>query len=272
MRLSLTAAVGGTHYGAIVIYGPIHEIIPKVAKLGYDGMELHLLHPGHVDKNEVRNLAVQYGLGIVTIGTGMAARMEGLTFGDPDPAIRQRTVLRIKEHILLAAFLNSAVTLGSIMGRVGDDAEERSVRRSAALDCLEECCQAATKEGVTLLLEPLNRYESDYLNTVQDALGIMEQIGSPNLNILADTFHMNIEEVDIAASLRGAGSKLGLIHLADSNRQAPGYGHLDFRGVIKALQDIHYQGYLSFEVLPIPNSQKAAEQGIRYVKEISGNL
>jgi sugar phosphate isomerase/epimerase len=100
----------------------------------------------------------------------------------------------------------------------------------------------------------------------------MEQIGSPNLNILADTFHMNIEEVDIAASLRGAGSKLGLIHLADSNRQAPGYGHLDFRGVIKALQDIHYQGYLSFEVLPIPNSQKAAEQGIRYVKEISGNL
>jgi sugar phosphate isomerase/epimerase len=58
----------------------------------------------------------------------------------------------------------------------------------------------------------------------------------------------------------------------DSNRQAPGYGHLDFRGVIKTLQDIHYQGYLSFEVLPIPNSQKAAEQGIRYVKEISGNL
>jgi sugar phosphate isomerase/epimerase len=154
------------------------------------------------------------------------------------------------------------------MGRVGDDPKERTTRHSAALDCLEACCKAATKEGVTLLVEPLNRYESDYLNTVQDALDIMKQVESPNLKLLADTFHMNIEEVDIAASLRKAGSKLGLIHLADSNRQAPGYGHLDFRGVIKTLQDIHYQGYLSFEVLPVPDPEKAAEQAIRYVKEI----
>lgn len=272
MKLSLTAAIGGTHYGAIVICGPIHEIFHQIAKLGYDGMELHLLHPSHIDRNEVKKLMVQYGLDITTIGTGMAAKMEGLTFADPDPTVRQQAVLRIKEHIVLAAFLNSAVTIASLMGRVGDDAKDRSVRHSAALACLEECCEASTKAGVTILLEPLNRYESDYVNTVEDALSIMKQIGSPSLKLLADTFHMNIEEVDIAASLRKAGANLGLVHLADSNRQAPGHGHLNFRDVIKTLRDIHYQGYLSFEVLPIPNPLKAAEHAIRYVKEIALNL
>jgi sugar phosphate isomerase/epimerase len=234
-------------------------------------MEIHLLQPSEIDRNEAKELMAYYDLDIVTIGNGMLARMEGLTFADPSPKIRQRVITRIKEQIALAAFLNSAVTIGSIMGRIGDDAMERSVRRFSAIVCLEECCRVAAEAGVTLLLEPLNRYEGDYVNTVEDGLSIIQQIGSPNLKLLADTFHMNIEEPNIETSLKKAGRHLGLVHLSDSNRQAPGYGHLNFHDVIKTLQGILYDGYLSFEVLPVPDSQKAAEHAIRYVKGIETN-
>ena len=113
-------------------------------------------------------------------------------------------------------------------------------------------CGAAARSCVTVLLEPLNRYECDYLNRLEDGAAIAAEIGAPNLKLLADTFHMNIEEPDIAASLRAAGSLVGHVHLADSNREAPGHGHLDIAGVLDALHGIGYQGYLSLEVLPVP--------------------
>jgi sugar phosphate isomerase/epimerase len=202
----------------------------------------------------------------------MAAGQDGLTFADPDPEIRRMAVERVKEHIGLAAHLGSAVTIGLLSGRLGSDTQQRHVRRAAALACLEGCCQTAAASGVTLLLEPLNRYECDYLNTVEDALDAIAQIGAPNLKLLADTFHMNIEEVNIAASLRQAGPKLGHVHLVDSNRRAPGHGHLDVRSVLQALRDINYVGYLSFEVLPLPSPRQAAEDAIHNVRDILSDL
>jgi sugar phosphate isomerase/epimerase len=83
---------------------------------------------------------------------------------------------------------------------------------------------------------------------------------------LADTYHMNIEEVDMAASLRRAGARLGHIHLVDSNRQAPGHGHCDLSGLVQTLCDVGYQGHLSFEVVPLPSPQQAAEDSICTVR------
>ncbi len=103
-------------------------------------------------------------------------------------------------------------------------------------------------------------------------MGVIREIGMSNLKLLADTFHMNIEEVDIAASLRRAAPALGHIHLADSNRQPPGYGHLDVRGVLQVLRDMDYQGYLSFEVLPLPNVRQATTDAVHTVKKIMSGL
>ncbi len=163
------------------------------------------------------------------------------------------------------------MTIGSVNGRLGIDAEQRPIRREAALDCLHECSKAAAQAGVTILLEPINRYECDYLNTLEQGVSVLKQIGVPSLKLLADTFHMNIEEGDMLASLRRAGPELGHVHLADSNRQAPGYGHLDIRGVLHVLREIGYQGYVSFEVLPLPDFRRAAEDAIRTVREMLSN-
>ena len=155
---------------------------------------------------------------------------------------------------------------------MGADPVQRSEQVKTALNCLAECCRTGESEGVTLLLEPLNRYESDYPQTVEQGLEIMRAVGSPRLRLLADTFHMNIEETSILASLKAAGHYLGHVHLADSNRQAPGHGHLDISAVVETLRDIGYTGYLSLEVLPLPDTRVVAEDGLRTIRRVLAGL
>ena len=255
MRTSLTATPSAARFAPIVCRGDLRQAFDLAAALGYDGVELHLRRPTDVDQADLLKLLADSGLGVPTLGTGMAAGEDGLTFAHHDPAIRAEAVARIEEHIHLAASIGSAVTIGLIWGRMGADPVQRSERMKTALGCLAECCRTAESEGVTLLLEPLNRYESDYPQTVEQGLEIISTVGSPRLRLLADTFHMNIEETSILASLKAARQHLGHVHLADSNRQAPGHGHLDIAAVVQTLRDIGYTGYLSLEVLPLPDTR-----------------
>lgn len=272
MKLVLTATPYEVSFAPIQFQGQPSEAFALAAEFGYDGVELHLRNPGDIDRAAVSELSAKYNLPVTTLGTGMAAREDGLTFTDSDPEIRRQAVERVKSHIDLATDFHAAVIIGSLSGRVGDDLSQRDIRRGFALTCLSECCQAAAEVGITMLLEPLNRYEGDYLNTIEDVLAVIDEIEASNLKILADTFHMNIEQADITASFRRAGESLGHVHLVDSNRQAPGHGHLDIRSVLKVLQDMNYQGYLSFETLPLPNPRQAVEDAIHTARTILSNL
>lgn len=111
---------------------------------------------------------------------------------------------------------------------------------------LKELAPAATTAGISLFLEPLNRYEAYLVNRLEQGVAFAEQVG-PEVAIMADFFHMNIEEADIAASIRAAGGHVVYVHVADSNRLQPGRGHLDFRPGFAALQEIRYDGYLGIE-------------------------
>ncbi len=266
MKIAITATPSASNFAPIVLRGDVADAFALAAQLGYDGVELHLRYPSDVAAPTVKQLIQRYGLAVPTLGTGMAAGQDGLTFANPDAAIRQGAIARIGEHIALAAQIAFAVPLGRIWGRGETDPGQRKERTGYAMDGLEPCCRMAQRAGVTLLLEALNRYESDYPTTLDQVVAIIESLRAPNLRLLADTYHMNIEEADMAASLRRAGSRLGHIHLVDSNRQAPGHGHCDLSGVVQALHDIGYQGYLSFEVTPQPTPQQAAEDGIHTVR------
>ena len=118
----------------------------------------------------------------------------------------------------------------------------------------------AAARGVTLLYEPLNRYETNLFTALGATAGFVNLLQKPAVKLLADLFHMNIEEQDIAAALRAAGPTVGHVHFADSNRRAAGYGHTDFAPIAAALRDIGYDGYLSAEVLPWPDAEAAAAQ------------
>jgi sugar phosphate isomerase/epimerase len=271
LKLALTATPSTARFAPIIVRDKVDRAFALAAELGYDGLELHLRRPSDVDWSAVKALATDYGLEIPLLGTGMGVD-DGLTLSDPDPEIRRQAVERIKEHIELAVYVGSTVVLGSMRGSLGSVPEQQAQRRGFIMDCMAECCEAASRAGVGILVEPMNRYETDFVNTVDEALAVVEQLGSPCMKLLVDTFHMNIEEADIGRSVRRAGPLIGHVHLVDSNREAPGHGHSDLLGVLQTLREIGYQGYLSFEVLPLPNTQQAAEDAIRTTRQLLSQL
>jgi sugar phosphate isomerase/epimerase len=268
MKLAITATPNKVNRAPILLSGPLADSFALASRYGCNGIEVHLRDPHDVDWEEMIALLHRYALPVTTLGTGMAAKMDGLTFTDPDAGVRIRAVERVKEHIRLAARLGSAVTIGVLNGNLGSNLEQAEQGRANHLACLQECCQSASDAGVSLLLEPLNRYECDWLNTTDDALSIIAQLGFTNLKYLADTYHMNIEEVNIAASIRRAGNALGYVHLVDSNRCGPGQGHLPFGEVLIALMDVGYDGYLSLECLPKPDAERAIQNSLSFIKEL----
>ncbi len=257
MKIAVTATPAPPRHAPLLFYGDLPVAFQQAAELGCQGVEIHMRRAEDVDLALVKRLAREYRLGIPTLGTGMAAA-DGLSLAHPDQEVRARTIERVRGHIEFAAEVGSAVTIGSLSGRLGD--------RRLALDALAQLCSLAAPQGVTILLEPLNRYECDYINRLADVTAIAAEIGAPNLKLLADTFHMNIEEPDIPASLKAAGKLVGHVHLADTNREAPGHGHLDVAAVLAALDQIGYQGYLSFEVFPAPDARTAIRDGVAAVQ------
>jgi sugar phosphate isomerase/epimerase len=111
-----------------------------------------------------------------------------------------------------------------------------------------------------LLYEPLNRYETNLFNTLSEAADFLETLNTRNVKLLADLFHMNMEEVDLAKSIRKAGHRIGHVHFADSNRRAMGFGHTAAEPIAQALMDVGYEGFVSGEIFPWPDPQTAAEK------------
>lgn len=131
----------------------------------------------------------------------------------------------------------------------------------------EEWGQTAAKAGTCLLIEPLNRYETHLIRTLQDGVDICERVGNPHVKIMADFFHMSIEEQNISAAIRSAGRHIVHVHLADSNRQMPGLGHTDFKAGFAALKEIGYTGYMALECgNPDPNKQNGLARSASYLK------
>ena len=149
------------------------------------------------------------------------------------------------------------------------DAAIRRLHHSALTwlaEALTDLGAHAARHGVPLLYEPLNRYETNLLNRQLDAAQFLESRKVANVKLLCDLFHMNIEEVSNAATLRACGRHVGHVHFADSNRQAIGFGHTDAASAIAALKDIGFAGYLSGEILPLPDSEAAAAQTIKAIR------
>ncbi len=265
MQLALVISVEETGFDAVAMRGGWAESIRTAAELGYDGVELAVRDPRAINEQAVARALRDGRLQVPAVGTGQAFLADGLSLSHPDEGLRARAIERVEAHIEFAARLGAAVILGLIRGRVTDDRPSTEARLAASLHPL---LRAAKREGVWLLIEPINRYETDFLTTVGETLEFIEDLGAQRLGLLADTFHMNIEEVSIEASLRAAGSRLRHVHAADSNRHAPGWGHLDFAAVLATLQAISYRGWLSAEILPRPDPLAAATQTVWYLRPL----
>jgi len=141
-------------------------------------------------------------------------------------------VERIKDQIVFASHFNAIVIIGLIRGKIQEGVTKTKVEEWT-IDCLKECTEFAQEYNIRLTLEPVNRYESNFINTLDEGIKFIKRVGAPNLGILADTFHMNIEEISIYDSIIKAKDYITHVHFADSNRWAPGSGHLDFAKIVQ---------------------------------------
>ncbi len=265
MNLSFVLSTQPTRFQAAAFDADLANVA-RLAALGYDGVELAVREPKSLDVSALRRMLDKHHLRVPALGTGQAYVEEHLSFTDPDAAVRERALARIQTHIALARAFNAIVILGLVRGKVQPNVA-RAQAHAWLLDAMKTVARAAKENGVRLAIEPINRYETDLINTTADALALMDEIGADNVGILFDTFHANIEEPSLERSLRACGARLFHVHIADSNRWYPGAGHTDFARVIAALREIQYDGWLSAEILPKPD-WRAAKETLRTIKPL----
>jgi sugar phosphate isomerase/epimerase len=245
--------------GPFVFRQSLGEAFALAGTLGFDAVELFLPAADFVTVGEVRALADEHRVAIAAVGTGAGMLRHGLSLTDASAAKRAEALEFIVGLVDFAGQLGAPAILGSMQGRWGGQ-----VAREQALDWLAEglgaAGEAAAAHGVAFIYEPLNRYETNLINRLGAGAEFLAERGLANVLLLADLFHMNIEEPDLAEAIIQAGRHVGHVHYADSNRQAMGLGHTDPRLVIAALRMIGYSGFLSAEILPLPDAAAAARQ------------
>jgi sugar phosphate isomerase/epimerase len=236
MKISVALQI----YNRGTVLGPLlqdnlGENLRRLAAFGYEAIELSIADPLAVDAEEVASLCQQHNLEIVAVDTGHLHVDEGLSLTDPDPAMRERALQRLLPFMDLAAAWGSWVIVGLLRG-----SEKGPAVESILVQSLKKCSEEAKMRQVGILFEPLNRYETSLVNTTPAAIDVIKKVGKPNVGLLLDTFHMNIEDASLGNAIREAAPYLRHVHVADSNRRAPGWGHIDFTEVLTALTDIDY--------------------------------
>ena len=270
-RACLATSSGPTGFGPLLYAGRVRECVAVSAELGFEGIEISMRSPAELERRELEALLRDARLELAALASGRVFLEDGLSLSDADAAGRAAAVARIGELTEYAAAFGAPVIVGLVRGRRPPDGDvAAALARFEA--SMRECAERAAGQGTGLLIEAINRYETALLNTAADTLATVARIDRPNVSVLLDAFHMNIEEVSIAAAIRAAGPRLGHFHLVDSNRQAAGLGHLDFDDIAAALSDAGYTGWLSAEVLPLPDDRAAAEQARRCAAAMSTSV
>ncbi|MVM35318.1 TIM barrel protein [Spirosoma sp. HMF4905] len=247
--------------GPWIYWNDLEASMAKASALGFDGVELFTASADAISPQRVAQLADQYNLQIGAVGTGAGKVIHGLTLTDPDPAIRTQAIDFITDMIAFGAKVGAPAIIGSMQGNVapGVDHEQALSWLAEGLNTLG---QRAEDQGVSLIYEPLNRYETNLINTLDVGVNLLKGLNNKAVALLADLFHMNIEEPSLSESIRMAGSFIGHIHFADSNRRPIGLGHLAMDEVATAINEIGYSGFISAEAFPYPDSDQAAKQTI----------
>lgn len=267
MKAGLVMCGPDVAYGPLALLsGTFEEKAAKAARLGYAGIELMVRDPAGLDWEAVKGTLDAAGLAVPQVVTGELFGADGLCLVTADTDLYRRAEQRTRSVIDLAAYLGAMVNIGRLRGRLdslggGPDAWKTAVQR------LRGVAEYAAEKDVKITLEPINRYETDFLLTSADGVKLIEEMGCGNVGLMLDLFHMNIEEASIEAGLRLAGSALWHVHIADTNRNYPGSGHMAYGSIFQTLREMSYAGFISAELRPLPDADTAAERTIAFLRQ-----
>ncbi|MBC8159903.1 MAG: sugar phosphate isomerase/epimerase [Roseiflexaceae bacterium] len=262
----------------------LSEMVQHVAEMGFDWIELPLETPGEFDPHQAAALIQRHGLGV----SACAAMGPDRDLIHPDEAIRANGAKYLRQCIDTAQALGAQNLVGPLYSAVGrtwpmtDDERERD--SELLVRQLRELATYADSHGVVLCVEPLNRFETSFLNLTAQAIAVIDRVAHPACQLMLDTFHMNIEERSIGDAIRAAGPRLHHVHACENDRGAPGTGHIAWAEVAAALHDVGYTGPVVIESFtanvksiaraaaiwrPLATSQdELARDGLRFLREL----
>lgn len=220
-------------------------LLPEVKEHGFDGVEVTLIHPEQFEARAIRRGLAENGLE-ATVCSVLPA---DLSLISEDAGTRERALDQLSTCIQLTAEAGARLIAGPLYSPVGYlPGRRRTVEEwKWAVAGYEQLGPVLDEYEVDLCIEPLNRFETYFLNTTEDAVALCEQVNHPRVGILWDTFHANIEEKDVAGSLRAASPFLKHVHTCENDRGTPGTGHVDWTGVFEAIAAIQYDGWQTIE-------------------------
>ncbi len=273
MKLGITISTEKVSFNAIVYNGTVLEdSVCELSGLGYRGIDLFA---GFITTGEAKRMRELFDRYNVEIPMFLPIKLSegGGSFTHPDKRIRNEYVANYANQMKTAALLGSTLMpVGFSRGMKGPD-RSRGEYYTILGGSLTRLAEQAAGYGITLCLEPINRYEIDVLNSTDECLDFFDEYRINNVKLLLDVFHMNIEDRDLEKSILRAGSRIGHFHAADSNRFGAGKGHVDYNKLLSALKMVDYKGFLSIEAIPgngtdIPNaSYECARSSAEFLRK-----
>lgn len=234
----------------------------KASSLGFDAIELFTPSAQAIHTDELSSLLEKHNLSLAAVGTGAGKVLHGLTITDQDHQVRKKAISFIKDMIRFGAQFGAPAIIGSMQGNTPPNVD-RKTTHALLMDALNELGSYAKEHNTLLIYEPLNRYETNLINTIEAGAAMLNDLETNNVKLLADLFHMNIEEANIEQTIEKYINYIGHVHFADSNRRPVGYGHTDMSMIAETLIRKNYNGYVSAEAFPWPDPDGAAEQTIK---------
>ncbi len=233
-------------------------------KIGYDGAVIPLMFSIGILVKQINEIFKSHGIEVAGLSTDHYSTHLGYSFISPNPAIRGRTLDVIMSGLLVARELSSPLIIGKIVGKGVKD-EKSEVWLQASLKILDK---RAKDFSVKVLIEPLNSYETSFLNTLSEVYSLIKRLSLESTGILINSYNMDIEELKIDNTIENVREKIWSVKFSDTKRMPLGYGHINFGKIVKGLKKIGYNDWYIVECLPIPNSEDAAKASLNYLKRI----
>jgi D-psicose/D-tagatose/L-ribulose 3-epimerase len=283
MSLNITFGVSTWLWTSPFTTASIQELFPKIAKMGFDVVEIAVEDPSLINIKEVKKALKQYGLKANICGAFGPTR----DFTHEDETFHKNSFSYIESCLNFCTEVGTGFFGGPMYSAVGKarmlSPELRKVEWDRAVKNLRFVCGMAAERGLQIALEPLNRFESDLVNTADDVLRLVKDINHPAAQIMLDGFHMNIEERDIEQAIITAGEKLIHLQVSENYRGTPGTGQTPWHAYKNGLEAINYNGTITIESFTPDNKELAgavcfwhpmaesqdgfAKDGLRFLKK-----
>lgn len=268
VKIAFSISPEKSSFSPLLFAGDLYKGINAAADLGYDGVEISIRDSKELDQKKLVKTLDSLNLKVYSIATGQSFFTDGYSFSSEDKDKRINAIKRMKGHIDFAQVLNCSLIVGGILGNVKVKFGTGTGIEKRIINSFKQCLQYAKEKNVIILFEPINFYLTYFVCTLDEGANFIKSLGYDNLELMPDTHHMHMEEKSMEQSLINHIDLFHYIHFSDSNRQAPGFGNIDFQNVVDTLKQQKFNGVISFEILPLPEDMAAAKQAIKYIKSL----